>query len=100
MAGFELAQLRLGDRLAPELEGRDLEAIRFTWAVAAPSDTFGARLNEIVTDAICPECAMLSGPVRCSKVATSVSGIALPLPGLSIFTSVSSALMTMLASTR
>jgi hypothetical protein len=49
--------------------------MRSTSAVAAPRDTFGARLNEIVIDAICPEWATLSGPVVISNVETSVSGI-------------------------
>ena len=37
------------------------------------------RLNEIVTDASCPECATLSGPVAPLEVATSDSGTSLPL---------------------
>ncbi len=54
--------------------------MRATSSVASPSDTPPARLNEIVIDAICPECATLNGPVVISNVATSVSGICLP-PG-------------------
>ena len=47
--------------------GSVLFAILFTWLTAAPSDAPGARLKEIVTDAIWPECGMLSGPRVRSK---------------------------------
>ena len=72
---------RAGETVRDRSAAASVAAILFTWSVAAPSETFGARLNEIVTDAICPECAMLSGPVVCSNVATSVSGTARLVPG-------------------
>ena len=49
-------------------------AMRLTSSVASPSEMPAAKLNEIVTDAICPEWATLNGPVVASKYATSLSG--------------------------
>src|SRR5437762_180092 len=43
--------------------GNVARATLFTWSTAAPSDTPCARLNDSVTDAICPECGMELGPV-------------------------------------
>src|SRR3989454_5272076 len=44
------------------LEGSTWRATRCTSATAVPSDTFGWRSNEIVTDGSCPEWLTVSGP--------------------------------------
>src|SRR5207245_10931413 len=44
------------------LEGSTCRATRCTAATAVPSDTFGWRSNEIVTDGNCPEWLTVSGP--------------------------------------
>src|SRR2546422_7249438 len=53
------------------LEGSTWRATRCTSATAVPSDTFGWRSNEIVTDGSCPEWLTVSGPTVRSEEHTS-----------------------------
>src|SRR5207253_8784824 len=68
--------------------GRVCLATRLTAVTASPSEPLGRRLNEIVTDGSCPECATLSGPTPRSNPATADRGTRVPCaPGTYSFAS-------------
>ena len=61
------------------LAGRTARAVFSTAAVPSPSDTFGLRLKDTVTDGICPEWFTDSGPTARESFATVPSGTRLPV---------------------
>jgi len=61
------------------LEGSTCRATRCTAATAVPSDTFGWRSNEIVTDGSCPEWLTVSGPTVEVMSASDASGTSGPV---------------------
>ena len=55
-------------KLVRMVAGRDSRAIPSTRSTASPSETPGARLNEMVTAGSCPRCATVRGPTAGAKL--------------------------------
>ena len=61
------------------VSGSVSRATACTRSTASPSDTPGARLNEMVTEGSWPRCVIRSGPTVVFGLVTAFSGTSFPL---------------------